>query len=83
MTSFLSSPNLSWRDVQYLVTYTSNPSPLKSSGDWSTNGAGLKFSHQFGFGALDAEAMVTRAGNWISVPAQRSCIIYPGTYGSD
>ena len=74
------SSKLSWRDVQYLVVYTSNYSPLKSGG-WKTNGAGLKFSHKFGFGAVDAEAMVTRARNWISVPAQQSCTIYPGSSG--
>ena len=67
--------------MQYLVTYTSNYSPLKSSGGWKTNSAGLKFSHKFGFGAVDAEAMVTRARNWIPVPAQQSCTIYPGVYG--
>ena len=37
-----------------------------------TNGAGLKFSHNFGFGAIDAEAMVTRARHWINVPSQET-----------
>ena len=36
----------------------------------ATNAAGLQFSHQFGFGAIDAEAMVTRARRWINVPEQ-------------
>ena len=66
-----SSPELTWRDVQYLIVYTSNSSTL-SGGDWVTNGAGLKVSHQFGFGALDAEALVTRARRWITVPEQYS-----------
>ena len=34
------------------------------------NGGGLKVSHKFGFGAVDAEALVTRARRWTTVPAQ-------------
>ena len=41
-----------------------------------TNGGGLKVSHHFGFGAIDAEAMVTRAKNWINVPEQHTKTIY-------
>lgn len=67
--SFLCSPNLTWRDVQYLIVYTSNHDIL--SGDKKMiNAAGLTFSHQFGFGAIDALAMVTNAKNWINVPSQ-------------
>ena len=75
------SPNLTWRDVQYLIAYTSDRDSL-SSADWHTNGAGLKVSHKFGFGAIDAEAMVTRAKRWINVPAQHNVTISPATsYG--
>ena len=63
------SPDLTWRDVMYLVVFTSNPS-LTSGGSYTTNGAGIRVSRQFGFGVLDAEAMVTRARHWISVPPQ-------------
>ena len=35
------------------------------------NGAGLRYSHQFGFGVADAEAMVTRARHWVNVPVQQ------------
>ena len=65
------SPELTWRDMQYLIAYTSN-SDILSGGNWVTNGAGLRVSHQYGFGALDAEALVTRARRWISVPEQHS-----------
>ena len=51
--------------------YTSNRNLLTGDG-WITNGAGLRVSHQFGFGAIDAEAMVTRARNWTIVPEQHS-----------
>ena len=53
--------------MQYLVVYTSDPSKLVD-GDWQVNGGGLKVSHKFGFGAVDAEAMVTRAKKWMGVP---------------
>ena len=49
--------------------YTSDTTKLKG-GEWITNGAGLNVSSQFGFGAIDADAMVTRAKNWINVPSQ-------------
>ena len=75
------SPNLTWRDVQYLIAYTSDRGSL-SNGGWQTNGAGLKVSHKFGFGAIDAEAMVTRAKRWINVPSQHSATVRPSTtYG--
>ena len=38
--------------------------------DLATNGGGLQFSNDFGFGAMDAEATVTRARHWINAPAQ-------------
>ena len=70
------SPSLTWRDVQYLIAYTSNTDSL-TDGEWQTNGAGLRVSHKFGFGAIDAEAMVTRAKRWINVPAQRHAAVQP------
>ena len=45
--------------------------------DAFTNGAGLTVSHQFGFGAIDAEAMVTRAKSWENVGDQVSDTITP------
>ena len=59
--------------------YTSDTTKLKG-GEWTTNGTGLKVSSQFGFGAIDAEAMVTRAKNWINVPNQL-CEIINSTIG--
>ena len=66
---FLCSSNLTWRDVQYLIVYTSNPL-LTDTTNSIYNGAGLLVSRQFGFGVIDAEAMVTRARHWINVPPQ-------------
>ncbi len=39
-------------------------------GEWLTNGAGITVSHKFGFGALDAESLVSRGRQWINVPDQ-------------
>ncbi len=82
LAAFMStcSPSLSWRDVQYLIAYTSNLD-LLPGGDWAINGAGLPVSHRHGFGAMDAEAMVTRARHWSSVPEQQSVVISPSLPG--
>lgn len=70
------SPALTWRDVQYLLAYTSVQEGLGSpSHQWTVNGGGLLISKEFGFGAVDAEALVSRAKHWISVPPQHSCVI--------
>ena len=69
-----SRPELTWRDIQYLLVYTSNPD-VAIVGDRSFNGVRLVFSHSYGFGAIDAEALVTRAQHWIPVPAQQMCTI--------
>ena len=49
---------------------------MSSTPDVTSNGVGLRVSHQFGFGAIDAEAMVTRAQRWINVPEQRKETVY-------
>ena len=69
------SPSLTWRDVQYLIVYTSNPH--LTAGPLTRNGAGLAVSRQFGFGVMDAEAMVTRARHWINVPPQMNDSVTP------
>ncbi|GCB63232.1 hypothetical protein scyTo_0013176 [Scyliorhinus torazame] len=66
--------NLTWRDMQHLVVQTSKPSHL-STNDWITNGVGRKVSHSYGYGLLDAGAMVALAKNWTSVGNQRKCVI--------
>ena len=45
--------------------------------DTEINGAGLAVSHRFGFGVMDAEAMVTRARHWINVPPQMNDSVTP------
>jgi len=58
--------------------YTSVSEHLLSYKDeWRTNGAGLRYNHQFGFGVADAEAMMIRARHWINVPEQEMDTIQP------
>lgn len=37
------------------------------------NGVGLEFNHLFGFGVLDAGAMVALAKDWVTVPPRYHC----------
>ncbi|XP_034381952.1 proprotein convertase subtilisin/kexin type 6 [Cyclopterus lumpus] len=63
---------LTWRDVQHLLVKTSRPVHLKAD-DWKTNAAGLRVSHLYGFGLVDAEALVLEALTWRTVPPQHTC----------
>ncbi|CAB1322955.1 unnamed protein product, partial [Coregonus sp. 'balchen'] len=66
--------NLTWRDMQHLVVRTSHPAHL-STDDWRTNGVGRRVSHSYGYGLLDAGAMVALAQNWTSVGPQHQCVL--------
>lgn len=61
--------DLGYRDVQEILAYSSRNSDASFS-DWQFNGAdnwnggGLHFSHQYGFGLLDAHAAVRLAETW-------------------
>ena len=59
---------MTWRDVQHLIVYTSSPEPLSENAGWQTNGAGLRYNSRFGFGIMDAGAMVAAAEEWVNVP---------------
>lgn len=69
-----SSPSLTWRDVQYLLVYSSN-SAYFSDDHWQVNGAGLNVSHWYGFGIIDGAALVNRARNWVTVPPYNKCTL--------
>ncbi|KAH0821032.1 hypothetical protein GEV33_001759 [Tenebrio molitor] len=68
------NPNLTWRDMQHIVVRTARPQNLIAS-DWQTNGVGRNVSHSFGYGLMDAYAMVQLSRNWITVPEQHKCEI--------
>ncbi|XP_028269207.1 proprotein convertase subtilisin/kexin type 5b isoform X1 [Parambassis ranga] len=67
------NPLLTWRDVQHIIVKTSRPGHL-SAPDWKTNAAGYNVSHLYGFGLMDAEAMVKEAEHWKQVPSQHVCV---------
>lgn len=70
------NPNLTWRDIQHLTVLTSKRNRLRDPTGrhgWHVNGAGLEFNHLFGFGVLDAGAMVVMAANWTSGPPRYHC----------
>ncbi|KAF9958255.1 pheromone processing endoprotease [Mortierella alpina] len=53
-------PDLGWRDVQYLLMATAIPVSLNDP-DWKPTAAGRLFNHKFGYGSLDAFALVEAA----------------------
>ncbi|XP_066245943.1 neuroendocrine convertase 2 isoform X1 [Euwallacea similis] len=67
---------LTWRDIQHLTVLTSKRNSLfdaKGRFHWTMNGVGLEFNHLFGFGVLDAGAMVALARQWKTVPPRYHC----------
>ncbi|XP_012347212.1 furin-like protease 1 isoform X5 [Apis florea] len=64
--------DLTWRDMQHIVVRTAKPANLKAM-DWMTNGVGRNVSHSFGYGLMDAAAMVRLARRWRTVPEQHKC----------
>ncbi|KAL5004064.1 hypothetical protein ScPMuIL_017520, partial [Solemya velum] len=68
------NPMLTWRDLQHIVVMTAKPDNLHAL-DWNVNGVNRKVSHSFGYGLMDAGAMVELARNWTTVPPQHICEI--------
>lgn len=68
------NPSLTWRDMQHIVVRTARPENLIAP-DWQTNGVGRNVSHSFGYGLMDAYAMVKLARKWVTVPEQHKCEI--------
>lgn len=62
--------------MQHLTVLTSKRNSLfdvKGRFHWTMNGVGLEFNHLFGFGVLDAGAMVALAKSWKTVPPRFHC----------
>ena len=68
------NPLLTWRDVQHVIVHTARFTASSAAG-WVTNAAGLRHNMYFGFGVIDAGAMVRLAQNWTLVTAQRTTAI--------
>lgn len=70
------SPELTWRDMQHAVAWSSDWSALAHNEGWTVNGRGLKINPRFGFGVLSAESLVSLvSSNWTNVPEQRTCTL--------
>lgn len=69
------SLHLTWRDMQHLTVLTSKRNQLHDEVHrWRRNGVGLEFNHLFGYGVLDAGAMVKMAKDWKTVPERFHCV---------
>ena len=74
------NPDLTWRDVQHIMVRTARPANLEAP-DWQQNGVGRRVSHSYGYGLMDARAMVEMARRWRFVPPQQSCeVVSPHYY---
>ncbi|XP_035214452.1 furin-like protease 2 [Stegodyphus dumicola] len=73
------NPKLTWRDMQYLIVLTSRYEPLSKEDGWVTNAVGRKISTKFGYGLMDAVAMVKLAKSWKTLPKQHICYSLPDT----
>ncbi|ODH14032.1 hypothetical protein ACO22_06720 [Paracoccidioides brasiliensis] len=62
-------PELTWRDVQYILLETAIPINLNES-DWQDTATGKKFSHEYGYGKVDAYSAVHLAMTWKLVKPQ-------------
>lgn len=71
------NPELTWRDMQHIVVLTSRYRPLSHESGWVQNAVGRPISHKFGYGLMDAEAMVKTALKWKKTPPQVVCRTIP------
>ncbi|KAF2155804.1 hypothetical protein K461DRAFT_221364 [Myriangium duriaei CBS 260.36] len=62
-------PDLHWRDFQYITMMTAVP-VNEDDGEYQTTAIGRRFSHQYGYGKMDAWATVEYAKTWQSVKKQ-------------
>jgi len=58
------NPRLGYRDVKEILIRTASREGLKGSDEFTTNGAGIPFSHSFGAGLVNVAAAVERAATW-------------------
>ncbi|CAB9505040.1 Furin-like protease 1, isoform 1 [Seminavis robusta] len=57
------APDLTWRDVQGVLASTAQVVDATDA-SWAINAAGIRFSHKYGFGLVDAAAAVASSRTW-------------------
>lgn len=62
-------PDLTWRDVQYLMLETAIPVHNEPN-DIQVTKIGKEYSHQYGYGKIDTYALVQKAKDWPLVKPQ-------------
>ncbi|KAF9922407.1 pheromone processing endoprotease [Linnemannia zychae] len=62
-------PDLNWRDMQYITVHTAVVVD-ENDPDWQETSTGRLFNHKYGYGKLDAYAIVEHAKTWVSVGPQ-------------
>ncbi|GEM_PF-1441464 len=60
------NPTLTSREVQDILVHTARRTDLSNPG-WTQNGAGLWVNHEYGYGAIDAQAAVTAALSYVNL----------------
>lgn len=68
------------RDVQHILVFTAVQFTGAERVAWVTNGAGFKYSDNFGFGLLQASRMVHAAKVHMCVCVCQHCTTESGTY---
>ena len=63
-------PDLTWRDMQYLVMNTAVPLNTDIEGEWQKTFIGKQYSHTFAYGKVDSYALVEAAKTWVNVKPQ-------------
>jgi subtilisin family serine protease len=75
------NPELTYRDVMYLIAKTSRIPNLEDTDGWIINGADYHVNEKYGFGVLDVGQLVQEAQGWENVAPRYSCVVeYEGDY---
>jgi subtilisin-like proprotein convertase family protein len=74
-------PDLGWRDVQQILALSASPVDFDPA-LWSRNGAGHWYSHDYGFGRVDAAAALQLAENWLLLGPEQTLELTDGLIGT-
>ena len=69
------NPDLTYRDVMYLIAKTSRIPNIEDTDGWIINGANYHVNEKYGFGVLDISQMIQEAQTWRNVPERQKCVV--------